>query len=42
MWKGQERNIGIKDPGIRQQLCLKIKRTSDGFDRKAFGLEFMK
>jgi hypothetical protein len=33
---------GIKDPGIRWQLHLKIGRTSDGLDRKAFGLEFMK
>jgi hypothetical protein len=34
--------MGIKDPGTRQQLHLKIERTLDGFDRKAFGLEFMK
>jgi hypothetical protein len=32
----------IKNPGTRRQLCLKIKRTSDGVNRKAFGLEFVK
>jgi hypothetical protein len=37
-----EGKIGIIDPGTRWQLCLKIGRTSDGFDRKFFGLEFMK
>jgi hypothetical protein len=41
-WKGPECNIGIKDPGTRRQLRLKIERTSDGFDRKAFGLQFVK
>jgi hypothetical protein len=41
-WKGPGCKIGIKNPGTRQQLCLKIKRTSEGFDRKAFGLEFVK
>jgi hypothetical protein len=34
--------MGIKDPGTRQQLHLKVERTSDGFDRKAFELEFIK
>jgi hypothetical protein len=32
----------IKNPGTRWQLCLKIKRTSEEFDRKVLGLEFMK
>jgi hypothetical protein len=32
----------IKNPGIRQQLRLKIERTSDGFDKEAFRLEFVK
>jgi hypothetical protein len=41
-WKGPECKTGIKDPGTRRQLRIKIERTSDGFDRKAFGLEFMK
>jgi hypothetical protein len=42
MWKGPEWKIGIKDPGTRWQLRFKIGMTSDWFDRKAFGLEFMK
>jgi hypothetical protein len=37
-----EHKSGIKDPGTRQQLHLKIKRTSDGFNRKAFRLELVK
>jgi hypothetical protein len=37
-----ECKIGMKDPGTRQQLHLKIERISDGFDRKAFRLEFVK
>jgi hypothetical protein len=41
MWKSPECKIGIKDPGIRRQLRLKIERTSDWFDRKALGLEFV-
>jgi hypothetical protein len=47
--KGQEESVEgprmqnwKKDPGIRWQLRLKIERTSDGFDRKSFGLEFVK
>jgi hypothetical protein len=32
----------IKNPGTRRQLPLKIKRTSEEFNRKAFGLEFVK
>jgi hypothetical protein len=32
----------IKNRDTRQQLHLKIERTSEEFDRKAFGLEFMK
>jgi hypothetical protein len=33
--------IGIKNPGTRRQLHLKVERTSKGFDRKASGLEFV-
>jgi hypothetical protein len=40
--KGPECKMGIKDSGTRQQLHLKIGRTLDGFNRKTFGLEFMK
>jgi hypothetical protein len=32
----------INNPGTRRQLLLKIKRISEEFDRKAFGLEFVK
>jgi hypothetical protein len=35
-------STGIKDPGITLKLRLKIERISNGFDRKAFGLEFVK
>jgi hypothetical protein len=41
-WKGPECKIGIKDLYTRQQLHLKIERTSEELDRKAFGSEFMK
>jgi hypothetical protein len=41
-WKDPECKTGIKDPGTRRQLRLKIERTSDGFDRKAFRLELVK
>jgi hypothetical protein len=41
-WTGLECKIGIKNPGPRQQLRLKIERTSEGFNRKAFRLEFVK
>jgi hypothetical protein len=40
--KGPECKIGIKDPGTRWLLRLKIERTSERIDRKAFELEFMK
>jgi hypothetical protein len=40
--KGPEYKIGIKDPYTRQQLCLKIERTSEGIDWMTFGLEFVK
>jgi hypothetical protein len=33
---------GIKDPRTRCQLRLKSERTTSEFDRKAFGLEFVK
>jgi hypothetical protein len=39
--KGSECKMGIKEPGTRQQLHLKIGRTSGGFERKAFRLEFV-
>jgi hypothetical protein len=42
LWKGLECKIGIKDPGRRWQLCCKIERTADGFNKLAFRLEFMK
>jgi hypothetical protein len=41
-WKDPECKMGIKDPGTRRQLRLKIERTSDGFQRKAFGVAFVK
>jgi hypothetical protein len=41
-WCGPECKTGIQDPGKRRQMRLKIERTSDGFDWKAFGLEFVK
>jgi hypothetical protein len=34
--------MAIKDPGTRQKLHLKFERTSHGFNRKAFRLEFAK
>jgi hypothetical protein len=41
-WKCLERNSDIKNPGTRQQLHLKIERTSEEFDRKAFRLVFVR
>jgi hypothetical protein len=41
-WKDPECKIGINDPDTREQLHLKIERMSDGIDRKALGLEFVK
>jgi hypothetical protein len=35
-------NNRIKNQGTRRQLLLKIKRISEVFDRKTFGLEFVK
>jgi hypothetical protein len=40
--KDPECKIGIKDPGTRRQLHLKIERMSERIDRKAFGLRFVK
>jgi hypothetical protein len=40
-WKGPECKTWIKDPGRSRQPLLKIERTSHGFHRKAFGLEFV-
>jgi hypothetical protein len=42
LWKGPECKIGINDPGTRLQLHLKTERTSDGHDRKASRLQFVK
>jgi hypothetical protein len=42
LWKGLECKMRIKGPGTRWQLLLKIRRTSDWFNRKDFGLELMK
>jgi hypothetical protein len=42
LWKGPECKMEIKDPGIRRQLRFKIEGTSDGFDRKASGLDIVK
>jgi hypothetical protein len=41
-WKGPECKIRLKDPDTRRQLRLKVGRTSEGINRKAFGLEFVK
>jgi hypothetical protein len=41
-WKDPKCKIGIKDPDTRRQLHLMIERTSEGIDRKAFRLEFVK
>jgi hypothetical protein len=38
LWKGPECKIAIKDIGNRRQL----RWTLDEFDRKAFGLKFVK
>jgi hypothetical protein len=40
--KGPECKIGIKNPDTRRQLLHKIERISEEFDRKTFGLEFVK
>jgi hypothetical protein len=42
MLEGPECKIGIKNQSTRRQLHLKIDRTSEEFDRKAFGLELVK
>jgi hypothetical protein len=45
-WEGLRQQplsiIGIMDPDTRQQLCLRIKRTSDRIDGKTFRLEMVK
>jgi hypothetical protein len=41
-WKGLECKTGIKSPDTRRHLRLKIERASGGFERKAFGLEFVR
>jgi hypothetical protein len=41
-WKGPECKVGIKDPDSRPQLRLRIERTSEEIDRKAFRLEFVR
>jgi hypothetical protein len=40
-WKDPECNNGIRNPCTRWQPCLKIKRISQEFGRKALGLEFV-
>jgi hypothetical protein len=40
--KDPDCKMGIKDTGTRRQLRLKIERTSDRFDMKAFILEIAK
>jgi hypothetical protein len=42
LWRGPECKIGMKNVGTRLQLCLTIKRTPYGFNKKAFRLEFVK
>jgi hypothetical protein len=41
-WNGPKCKLGIKDPGTNRKPRLKMERISDGFDRKAFGLQFVK
>jgi hypothetical protein len=41
-WNAPQCKIVIKNPGTRRQLRLKIERISEGFDRKVFGLEFVR
>jgi hypothetical protein len=40
--KGPECKTGIKDPRTRWHLRLQIERTTEEFNRKALGLEFLK
>jgi hypothetical protein len=40
--RNPECKIGIKKMGTRLLLYLKFKRAPYGFDRKAFGLDFVK
>jgi hypothetical protein len=40
-WKDPECKIRIKGPDKGLQLHLKIEKTLEGIDRKAFGLEFV-
>jgi hypothetical protein len=39
---GPKFKMRIKDPGTKRKLRLKMERISDGFDRKAFRLRFVK
>jgi hypothetical protein len=41
-WKGPECKTGIKDPRTRRHLRLQIERTTQEFNRRALGLEFVK
>jgi hypothetical protein len=40
--KGPECKTGIKDPRTRWHLRLQIERTTEEFNRKVLGLEFLK
>jgi hypothetical protein len=42
MLESPECKMGRRNPDTRWQLHLKIKRTSEGINKKAFGLELMK
>jgi hypothetical protein len=37
-----ECKIGMRNPNTRRWLRLKIEMTSEGIDKKAFGLKFVK
>jgi hypothetical protein len=40
--KYPECKTGIKDPRTRRHLCLQMERTTEEFNRKVLGLEFLK
>jgi hypothetical protein len=41
-WMHQEYSSGIRDRDLKEQLCLRIKRTSSRIFRKALMLNIMK
>jgi hypothetical protein len=41
-WKGPECKNGIRNKGLKKQLCLGSERTSCGINRKALILEIIK